>query len=268
MSVAFVGSRASLTRKERTVLFESHRPFFDESVPPRRPSALGADRAALLRRLAGFEVDADASAPERACSVGHATVASVCPLGGDCAELAELAYRASRALGDSEPFTVVVAATRQPKTLVHDRPLRMRDVNSGVTYRERGDDALPARLIVLWRWDSKREFCKVLLHELVHLCLDEDDEAVTEATALDLWCVWQARTRDEHERVRERVKAHLRELSADIASVDVGKTNAARYWAIGACYFMREPGRECHAPPPAPLSLAPPKRFTALPEND
>jgi hypothetical protein len=208
-----------------------------------------------------------ADAPPAAHALGPVTACSCCSRWRDTASLAELAYRVARAHSYDREFTVLLAASGEPKVLRHDRPLAMRDINSGATWAQGGGDGLPERLIVLWRRDSEEDFHKVLIHELVHLCAGEQDEARTKAAALDLWCVWKARTADEHASLRASVAAHLRALSAKVAGVDAGETNAARYWSVGACMFLRDPGAECAVPPRAPPSRAPPETFTVLPEG-
>lgn len=198
------------------------------------------DAASLRARLAPmgvpYEVD-ESSLAEFAC--GNVRLVLLCKAAAAQAPaLAELAFQTARWHGDAQPFCLVLACAPAPKTLVRDRPLTMRDINSGATWSHE-------RLIVLWRWDADAH--KVLIHELTHLCAREEDEARTEERALRIWCAWAARDRRHYAQLRARLAARLLELQAQVRACDPGTTNAEHYWVEAPC--LLDGGEACRPPP-------------------
>lgn len=183
-----------------------------------------------LRRGVHFQLHTWAVAYES----GAARLVDACGY-PDARRLAVLAAAVSDFFGNVAPFTVVLALVSLPKRLVYSRPLRMSDINGGATFHDR-------RLCVLWRLDADLE--KVLLHELVHLFGNSTaplavDEALTEATALRMWCALHG--------VPLAVQVrHTAELAAKVAHTDHRATNA---WAYTGGALAALSGRDVRAPP-------------------
>jgi hypothetical protein len=144
--------------------------------------------------------------------------------GCDPLALSHLAATVADFFGKSEPFTVVLALVARPKKLAYARPLQMSDINGGATYHDQ-------RLIILWRLDPDLD--KVLLHELTHLLGNEWGfkggsaplamvEALTEATALCMWCAL-------HDVPLEDQVAHTARLAVKVALTNHSATNAWAY---------------------------------------
>lgn len=218
-----------------------------EPPPPSLPVNLFRVDALLSAPRPGLTKGVDyqlSSAPPRPVACGCALAVDACGGLADAADVARHAALLSDFYENTEPFTVVLALVRKPKVIAYGRPMRMRDINGGVTLHDE-------RLIVVWRLDP--DFYKVLTHELVHLLSPSpvgDSEAATEATALRLWCALRAaRGEGGFGLLLRRQAAHTAALACAVARADGGETNA---WAYTAGALAVLAGREGGAPPPPP----------------
>jgi hypothetical protein len=194
-----------------------------EALPPAGPG--------LMRG-----VDFSLGASRTSYAAGSCTVvdaSSGCRL-VDPIRVASFVASAAAFFAYSERATVVLALAAKKKVLVRSRPLRMSDVNGGVTF-------LDERLVIVWRFDA--DFWKVLLHELVHLMTGDTDEARVEATALSMWSaasgVVPAAQREFTARLADRVE-----------STDFSATNEWLYTRKALCYLDGRTDCDSLRPPP------------------
>ena len=123
--------------------------------------------------------------------------------------------------GYTKPVDIRFALKSQPKVLSHRRPLTVNDINSGVSYSGEG-------IIILWRFDH--DFWKVFIHEMNHLMGRLNNEAVAEACALDLWCMYRAHTYKQYLTLRQSQVKVSQGVAIAMHTSDPGTTNAVDYF--------------------------------------
>jgi hypothetical protein len=229
-----VTSNSGATGARVEELFRRVRASFDaKSAEIKTPQLVDGTLSKTFTKRMLRNVDVPFSIDSDVCyetSCGLANVTSLCDCNPDfVSEVAEYSHKTSLLWGYKQHFRVFLAFVDNPKMLRHSRCLKMRDINSGVTFFKES-------LVIMFRRDS--DFWKVLVHELTHLMRNEMDESKTEFLALLVHTMILSSDMREFERLLKAQQRLSHRVAKQLESVDVGTTNAALYWDVGGVCML------------------------------